>query len=155
MIPAYFALVEITPFNESFLSVGGAFLIALAITIIIEELVGLFFFNPKTHALIIALVQCLTNPLLNLILFWLRFLHKADFIGGANLEGYTFSYIILIILLEIVVIFAEAKIYLTQFPNNNRKNANSNSRKKIYTFSIVANLASAVVGGVILYLLNR
>ena len=99
--------------------------VPLFLTIVVEGLLAWLFLKDKHDIIKVILVQCMTNPALNLIIYINRVY------GGID-------EVLLTVLLEIVVVIVEAVIYQKQFSYKNAK--------KAWWFSIVANAVSVGLG---------
>lgn len=103
-------------------------IIPLLLTIVIETITACLFFRSRDDLIIVVLAQCITNPVLNLILILCRF------------WGVEFLPLVLVVL-EIIVIVVEALVYYYNFSQKNRK--------KSLPLSIVANVAAWATGYII------
>ena len=124
---------NVSPFWEGLGPVLVVFGIALAVTIIVEVLVGAIFFKGFKRTIDIILVQVITNPIMNLVLLWMPGLGA---VIGRMPEEY--SLIFCAMLAEIIVIGAEALIYQNLFPEE--------EKKKMVGLAMAANVSSAIVG---------
>lgn len=97
-------------------------------TVAIECLIALIFIRSKKDFAFIAIVNVISNFLLNLILSLI------DFFAGYQL----FSYIMAYVFFEVVVIVAEAVAYCKKMPHI--------ARYKLVLYAIFANLISYAVG---------
>ena len=108
-----------------------AIIVPLVLTVVIEVLVARAFFNSHYDLKIVALAQCITNPIVNLVLMMCTHFGMVEFI-------------LTMIGLEIGAIVAEALIY--------RKYLSEKNQNKAWVLSIVANIVAFVTGWIIVLL---
>ncbi|NNK83797.1 MAG: hypothetical protein HKO92_11790 [Flavobacteriaceae bacterium] len=108
----------------------GEILRALFLTLILELLVGIFFFGFKSNKALktIFFINCITLPIA-----WLLFSYVNKIPG--------FSVLLTIIALEILVFVAEYFGYT--------KLLKGHSKKKLFVFTLTANLVSFFIGGLL------
>ena len=102
------------------------YLIALVLTTAIEVVVALFFgYRKKSEIATIILINLITNPLLNYLLF------INNYFGTVQINT------IIIIFLEIVVVFVEWRLLKFVLQQNS---------KKLFALSVVMNFCSYIAG---------
>lgn len=112
-----------------FVPLISVIIVPLLLTIIIEGLVAGVILRDWRDMVVVALTQCITNPMLNLILVLCRGFGISDLI-------------VVIVLLEIVVIIIEFLIY--------RRNFRVENKGKSLVVAVLANVVAVVGGGVLL-----
>ncbi|MGN0765628.1 MAG: hypothetical protein ACI4MO_04020 [Christensenellales bacterium] len=100
----------------------------MAATVVIECLIALIFIRSKKDFAFIAIVNLISNFLLNFVLSLI------DFFGGYQFFLYMMAYVFF----EVVVIVAEAVAYCKKMPHI--------ARHKLVLYAIFANIISYVVG---------
>ena len=108
-------------------------LLPLFLTIVVEGLLSWLFLKDKHDIIKVILVQCMTNPVLNLIVYLNRVYGLVD-------------EVVLTVLLEVVVVVVEAVIYRKQFSHKNVG--------KAWWFSIVANAVSVGLGFLLFWMMG-
>ena len=107
-------------------------ILPLMLTILIEALVARAFLSSRNDLKIVALAQCVTNPIVNLIIVLCRYLQVP-------------AITVLIVGLEVMAVIAEALIYQKCFSEGNKN--------KSVCLSLVANMAAFATGYIVLVLL--
>jgi hypothetical protein len=103
----------------------GRYLLALLLTVAIEGAVAWFFgFRTGRSQLAVAMINCLTNPALNLLLVILAWLGVAVRLP-------------LVVLLEVVVVAVEWGLLVYAF---------GGSKRRLFLLSLTANAASFLAG---------
>ena len=109
---------------ESIIDILFRLSLALILTILIEWGLSFLFLHSKTDRKLIILVQCLTNPALNVLLL-------------VNEHYELLNQTILIVVLESCIVIIEAIIY---------KKAHISTKINIYLLSFFLNVASVCIG---------
>ena len=117
---------------ESLINIFVRLIYALSVTVLIEWGLSCIFLRSKSDRQIVVLAQCLTNPILNMLL-----------IINYNLE--LFNPIVVLVVLEISIVFIEAIIY--------KKSLKEKTKINPLILSILLNIASFSVGQLLNYLL--
>ncbi len=117
----------------------GYIVVYLIITILIETLVLLFFKNRKTLFRPLLIANIITNPILNLILpaIYLAIQFVGDFFIRDYIIIVWLLQIIILVLFEVLVVFAEA--YIIRF-------FTSLEYKSCVKYSLILNLISFLLG---------
>ena len=115
-------------------SLFASFIIALGLTILIEWGLSWFFVRRKNDRQIVTLTQCVTNPLLNLLILLNNYL---------NVLNTT----ILLVILESLVVISEAIIY--------KKTFHKKAKLGSFWLSLVLNATSFTVGEAVGLLLDK
>ena len=115
-------------------SLFASFIIALGLTILIEWGLSWFFVRHKNDRQIVILMQCVTNPLLNLLILLNNYLNVLDTT-------------ILLVILEALVVISEAIIYKKTFHNK--------AKLGPFWLSLVLNATSFTVGEAVGLLLDK
>ena len=104
---------------------AGSIIIPLVLTIIIETLLAGGFLRTKHDCVIVALAQCVTNPVMNLGIILNR-------VYGV------ITPVLLLAILELGAVVVEIMIYRKYFSDKNKSKATM--------FAIIANMVSFLVG---------
>ena len=115
-------------------SLFASFIIALGLTILIEWGLSWFFVRHKNDRRIVILTQCVTNPLLNLLILLNNYF---DVLDAA----------ILLAILETLIVISEAIIY--------KKTFHKKAKLEPFWLSLVLNTTSFTVGETVGLLLDK